>query len=132
MTKVKKVSFRVRRIYYDQFANGMKREELRALTPYWFKMLSPTIPHAFLDHPLICMCLETINGSLYIPKATQPEIAIIHSPGQPTLCFKIRYIYVDRPEKVLGRPLSEQGKRDIPTELCIVTKMAERICYLFG
>lgn len=97
--QIKKVSFRVRRIYYNQFANGTKHEELRSLTPYWCKiLLGPE----------------------------DPEIAVIHTPGQPTLRFHITEIYIDYPEVVLGRKMSEQGQKDIETKLCIVTKIGKK------
>jgi len=119
---MKKVSFRVRRIYYDQFANGTKHEELRALKLYWLKILRPIIPKKFITHPLIRQWISSKK-----PKGLQPKIAVIHTSGQPTLCFKIVATWVDEPERILGRPLSEQGKEDIPTELCIVTRIGERI-----
>ena len=121
MIKVKKVSFQVRRIYYDKFLNGTKREELRALTPYWFKILRSHVDPQFYFHP------EVINADDNKEFFYRPRIAVVHSPKQPTLCFAIRYISIARTEEVLDRKLSEQGKKDIPTELCIVTKMGERI-----
>jgi len=101
-TEVKKVSFRVRRIYYDMFANDKKKEELRAWTPYWRQIL--------------------------LDKENPPKIAVIHTPKQPTLRFQITQILVVKniPE-YLGRELSKQGKKDIPTGRAIVTKMGERI-----
>ena len=100
--KQKKVSFRARRIYYDQFVAGTKHEELRAWTPYWRQIL--------------------------LDKENPPKIAVIHTPGQPTLRFQITQIFVVKniPE-YLGRELSKQGKRDISTERAIVTKMGDRM-----
>jgi hypothetical protein len=118
MEKVKKVSFRVRRIYYDQFAAGTKHEELRALTPYWLKILQPA--------PLWTRSNPTLLTSSSA-RSQQPKVAVISCPNQPTLKFVISAIWIDEPERILGRELSEQGKKDIPTELCIVTKMGERI-----
>jgi len=118
--EIKKVSYRVRRIYYDQFVEGTKKEELRALKQYWVTILCPYVPEDFAMHPEV--------GALDFPSIKgQPEIAVIHTPKQPTLEFLIADIFVERPECVLGRELSEQGKKDIPTEYCIVTKMGARI-----
>ena len=130
--EVKKVSFRVRRIYYDQFVAGTKKEELRALKLYWVQILCPYVSPELYDHPEV-RNVDTLSGFRLrfrlsgIKPCNQPKIAVISSPGQPTLRFKIDLIYIDRPERVLGRGLSEQGKKDIPTELCIVTKMGDRI-----
>lgn len=119
MIKEKKVSFRVRRIYYDQFANGTKQEELRTLKQYWVSILCPYVPEEFEEHPeVMALDFPSIKG--------QPSIAIIHTPKFPALEFKICKIFIERPEYVLGRDLSEQGKQDITTELCIVTKMLRK------
>lgn len=128
MKNIKKVSFRVRRIYYDQFANGTKHEELRALKSYWVKILFPVVSDEFSNHPEV-RNVDTLSGFILskMKPCNQPSIAVISSPGQPTLRFPIISIYIERPERILGRQLSEQGKQDIPTELCIVTKMGDRI-----
>ena len=120
---MKKVSFRVRRIYYDQFANGTKHEELRALTPYWFKILRPHVDPQFYFHPEVMKADDNKEEWAF----QRPKIAVVHSPKQPALYFVIRHIHIAKPEDVLGRQLSDQDKKDIPTELCIVTKMGERI-----
>ncbi|GAH25180.1 unnamed protein product [marine sediment metagenome] len=100
--KVKKVSFRVRRIYYDQFVNGTKDEELRAWTSYWRQIL--------------------------LDKENPPKIAVVHTPKQPALRFQITRIFVVKDiSEYLGRELSKQGKKDISTQRAIVTKMGERI-----
>lgn len=128
--EVKKVSFRVRRIYYDQFVAGTKKEELRALKLYWVKILRPTlllgVPKGFYQKHITPILQEWGLTQVWVPD-NQPKIAVISSPGQPTLEFKIASIYIDMPEHVLGREMSEQGKQDIPTEWCIVTKMGDRI-----
>ena len=121
MLKIKKVSFRVRRIYYDMFLNGTKREELRAVTPYWFKILRPHVDPQFYFHPEIVKADD--NKEFFY----RPRIAVVPSPGQPSLYFAIRYISIAKTEEVLDRKILEQGKKDIPSELCIVTKMGERI-----
>ena len=126
MDKVKKVSFRVRRIYYDQFAAGTKHEELRTLKLYWVKILHPFVPLEYFYHPEV-RAINKMEGVGFWNRNYQPKIAVISTPGQPTLRFEISSIRIDKTERVLGRRLSEEGKKDIPTELCIVTKMGERI-----
>ena len=128
MKDVKKVSFRVRRIYYDQFAAGTKHEELRALKPYWIKILHPLLPCRILEkYPYLSDFLHKYIKPPHLDFCNQPEIAVVSCPGQLTLRFKITDIRIDEPEKILGRELSEQGEKDISTELCIVTKMGGRI-----
>ena len=124
--KVKKVSFRVRRIYYDQFVAGTKHEELRALKLYWVKILHPFVPLEYSAHPEV-KAIDKMEGVGFWNRNHQPKIAVISTPGQPTLSFKISSILIGEPELILNRKLSEDGKKDIPTELCIVTKMGERI-----
>ena len=88
-TEVKKVSFRVRRIYYDQFLAGTKHEELRALTLYWYRILRPHVSKEYYFHPLI---MEYEKKTREYGK--RPTIAVVHTPKQPTLYFQIRYIEV--------------------------------------
>lgn len=100
--ELKKVSFQVRKNYYDEFVAGTKTEELRAFNEYWFSRL-------------------ILPGKL-------PTIAVISCGPYPAMYFEIAKIFIDRPENVLGRPLSEQGRKDLKafdsaTDLCIVTKM---------
>ena len=127
MEKIKKVSFRVRRIYYDQFAAGTKHEELRALKPYWVRILQPFLPYSIFRRVNIQTILEEHGIFRLWSTNNQPLIAVISTPGQPTLYFEISTIYVDKQERILKRELSEDGKKDIPTEYCIVTKMGEQI-----
>ena len=122
----KKVSFRVRKIYHDQFVAGTKHEELRALKLYWVKILHPFVPLEYNFHPEV-QAIDKMEGVGFWNKNYQPKIAVISTPGQPTLRFQIDSIWIDEPEHILGRKLSDQGKQDIPTELCIATKMGERI-----
>ena len=123
---MKKVSFRVRRVYYDQFAAGTKHEELRMLKLYWVKILHPFVPLEYFYHPEV-RAINKMEGVGFWNRNYQPKIAVISTPGQLTLNFKIESIWVDKTESILGRKLSEQGMKDIPTELCIVTKMGETI-----
>lgn len=92
----KAVSFRIRRIYYDQIVAGTKTVELRKYSEFWQKRL-----------------LETSDP---------PRIAVFVC-GKAVHRREISGIRIDEPEAVLGRPLSEQGKRDIPTQFCIVVEL---------
>lgn len=94
---MKRVAFRIRRIYFDKFVSGEKKEELRSNTAHWRKMLLGKVP---------------------------PRIAVFVC-GKDVHRRWITRIYVGDPEKVLGRPLSPQGKQDISTESVIVTEVGE-------
>lgn len=126
MTKVKKVSFRMRRIYYDEFVAGMKHHELRALKAYWVVRLRPYVPTCFLGHPLVVATYMGVRPD-QISGVGQPEIAVISCPGQPTLEYEIKSIWIDRPEKIIDKKHLEQCANDVQTELCIVTEMGARI-----
>lgn len=91
MMHLKKVSFRIRRIYFDKIVSGEKTVELRKDITFWRKRLlvSPT-----------------------------PSIAVFVC-GNNVHRRYITAIEMDTPENVLGRQLSSQGKKDIPTEKCI-------------
>jgi len=95
----KSASFRIRRIYYDQIVAGTKREELRKDCDFWRRRLINT------DSP--------------------PDTAVFVC-GKDVHRREITGVRIDQPEKVLGRPLSEQGKRDIPTATCIVVELGDR------
>lgn len=98
--ETKKVSFRIRRIYYDQIVAGTKREELRKDSKFWRKRLIKT--------------------------DTPPKIAVFVC-GADVHRREISKIRIDTPENVLGRELSEQGKKDIPTSTCIVVELGDEI-----
>lgn len=89
---VRKASFRIRRRYYDQIVSGEKREELRSNTAFWRCRL--------------------IQGD-------SPEVAVFLC-GRDVHRRWITDVYVGDPVEVLGRPLSDQGSRDIYTDSCIV------------
>jgi len=94
---MKRVSFRIRRIYYDQIVDGTKDIELRKFSRHWQDIL-------LSDDP--------------------PKIAVFVC-GKDVHRRWIKNITVEIPEKVLGRKLSEQGKQDIPTEKCIAIWLGE-------
>ena len=91
----KRVSFRIRRQYYDAIVRGDKKQELRKYSSFWKKRL---------------LCKDP------------PEIAVFVCGKRVHRRF-IKRICVAKPEVVLGRDLSPQGRRDIPTELCISVEL---------
>ena len=91
---MKSVSFRIRRQYFDDIVKGKKKVELRKHSDYWKKRLLKRNPMAM------------------------PDIAVFVC-GKRIHRREIIDIGIGEPEKILGRPLSEQGKKDIPTEKCI-------------
>lgn len=95
---MKKVSFRIRKIYFDQIVAGTKLFELRNYTPFWIKRL------------------------LWNP----PSIAVFVCGPRKHQRW-IRKIRVGKPIEFLGRELSEQGKQDISTELCIATYVGMQV-----
>jgi len=92
--------FRIRCIYFDQILNGTKNVELRKDSPFWRKrLLGPYPPHIAL---FLC--------------------------GSKKLYRRITEIRADQdPEAVLGRPLSAQGKKDIPTKQCIAIYLGSKL-----
>lgn len=89
---MKKVCFRIRHVYFVQIVSGSKNVELRADSEYWRKTL--------LDNP------------------NPPKIAVFVC-GKKAHRRMIEKIERGKPKEILGRPLSCQGKKDIPTEFCI-------------
>ncbi len=96
---VKRVSFRIRRRYFDLIVKGEKKEEIRTDKPYWRKMLLG-------EHP--------------------PEIAIFVCGKEVHRRWIRGKPYLADPEKVLGRPLSEQGIKDVLTNPAIITPLGEQ------
>lgn len=92
---VKKVSFRIRRRYFDQIVAGDKREEIRTDKTHWSWLL--TAP---------------------------PQVAVFIC-GKDIHRRMITRIYKDDPEKVLGRPLSSQGREDVLSNPAIIIELGE-------
>jgi len=99
-TEMKIAVFRVRREYFDQILADTKNVELRKDSPFWRKrLLGPYPPHIAL---FLC--------------------------GSKKLYRRITEIRADQdPEAVLGRPLSAQGKKDIPTKQCIAIYLGSKL-----
>lgn len=86
----KTISLRIRRVYYDQIVARTKKVELRAYSKHWRKLL--------------------LEGDT-------PEIAVFVC-GVDVHRREITSITVGDPAVILGRPLSEQGKSDVPGKRC--------------
>ena len=95
--KEKRVSFRVRRQYYDAIVSGEKTVELRRLIPYWEKRLV---------------------------RVDRPDIAVFVC-GKQVHRRRIKRVLVGEPETILGRELTTAEKNDVPTELCIAIELGE-------
>ena len=92
---MKGVSFRIRRIYFDQIVKGTKTQEIRTDKPYWSWLFK-----------------------------APPQIATFVC-GKDVHRRRIKRIYKDDPEKILGRPLSEQGKKDVLSNPAIIIELGE-------
>ena len=96
----KKVSFRIRKQYYDKILSGEKTEELRQLKQFWIDRL-------FCNDP--------------------PQEAVFVC-GTHVHRRKIEAIYYCIPEEMLGRELSDHGKQDIQSEICICIELSYAVC----
>jgi hypothetical protein len=95
----KKISLRIRRIYFDAIVAGAKIVELRKCTEFWQKRLM-TPPY--------------------------PEEAVFVC-GKGVHRRKITRVTVEKTDTVLNRRLSEQGKKDVPTESCYAIWLGDEI-----
>jgi len=86
----KRISLRIRKIYYDQIVAGTKVVELRKDSEFWRKRL-------ICDPP--------------------PEIAVFVC-GKRVHRRRITHITIGDPEDILERSLSAQGKKDVPGDKC--------------
>jgi len=100
----KTVVFRIRKEYFDQIVSGEKTYELRALSDYWRKRLIKT------DEP--------------------PKRALFIC-GTSTHLRRILQRFITKAEKILGRKVSEQGRKDLDLDThngrCIAVKLGEEI-----
>ena len=95
----KKVSFRIRRVYFNQIVAGDKKEEIRSYTKFWADRL--------------------------LTRFNDPKVAVFVC-GKDVHRRWIKRIYVAASaEEVLGRPLSPQGEKDIYTKEVIVIELGE-------
>jgi len=101
---MKAVVFRIRRGYFNQIVAGIKKEEIRENKPFWFNRLFGADP---------------------------PSVAVFIC-GKDVHRRWIKRIYIEDPEKVLGRPLSEQGRLDLKYNIgicgrpkCIIIELGD-------
>jgi len=104
ITRSKTVVFRIRKEYFEQVVSGEKTYELRALSDYWRKRLIKT------DEP--------------------PKRALFLC-GKATHLRQILHCFIGNAEKVLGRKVSKQGRKDLDLDThkgrCIAVKLGEKI-----
>ncbi len=104
MPRLKSVLFQVKRVYYDQYAAGTKRREIRAWKPYWISRLMPS-------------------------KGPMPNVAIISNPGRPILRFEIADISWYHTESLIDEGILTVAEYNefINADTCIVTFLGDRI-----
>ena len=101
---MKAVSLTIRRKYFDAIVSGEKKEEIRADIPHWQWLLGDAPPEM-----AIFLCGRDIHYRL------------------------IKRIYTGFPEVVLGRPVSEQGRKDLRLEgrklpqPCIIIELGDAV-----
>ena len=93
---VKRVSLRIRRQYFDLIVNGIKKEEIRTDKPHWAWLLGDAPPQV-----ATFLCGRDVHRRI------------------------ITRIYREDPEKVLGRPVSEQGRLDVQTNPAIIIELGD-------
>lgn len=99
---MKRISLRVRKEHFDAIESGEKDLELRADTPYWAKRLVPI----FRDNM---------------------DFLAVFTSGKRVHRRWGKRLEFGKPEEYLGRPLSEQGRLDIPTENCWAIYLGEEL-----
>jgi len=96
--------FRIRKQYFDAIVSGKKKVEARKISPYWIRRL-----------------LSTGNP---------PNVAKFIC-GKQVHSRKITRIYKGKAEKILGRPVSEQGREDLELVKnhgwCIAIELGEEV-----
>ena len=95
----KRISLRIRKIYFDQIVAGTKIVELRKHNEFWRKRL--------------------LEGE-------KPKVAVLIC-GKRIHRRKIIHITEGQPEKILRRQLSEQDKSDVGEEICYAIWLGEEI-----
>ncbi|MBC8225341.1 hypothetical protein H8E65_12185 [Candidatus Bathyarchaeota archaeon] len=90
------MSLRIRRRYYDQIVKGTKKEEIRTDKPHWDWLLGEDPPQV-----ATFLCGRDVHRRI------------------------ITRIYREDPEKVLGRPLSEQGRMDVQSNPAIIIELGD-------
>lgn len=87
-----KLSFRIRKIYYDQIVAGTKTVEVRRNTPFWKTRVGRALGELLNGDPVVCVfiCGKEVHRR----------------------CLE-RIWYYDIAAEALGRPPSEQGLKDV-------------------
>ena len=111
MSMVKKLSFRIRRSYFDAIVKEEKNVEYRKFTPFWLKRLGRFIE--LLRHQFI--------GTTW---ATEPgEFEAVFICGKRIHRREIEAIArIKTPDY-----FSAQGKKDVNTETCLVFHLGKVI-----
>jgi len=95
---------RIRKPYFNAIVSGEKEDELKALSPYWIRRLV---------------------------EAENPPNAMKFVCGKRVHSRKITRIFKDKAKTILGRPISEQGRKDLQLDehngYCIVVKLGEEV-----
>ena len=97
---MKNVLFTIRRNYFDAIVSGEKTEEIRSFMPRWNWLLGPGAPQV-----AVFLCGHDVHRRY------------------------IKRIYVDDVVKVLGRSVSEQGRKDLHfkpgenTKACVIVEL---------
>jgi hypothetical protein len=99
----KDMSFRVRRQYYDQIVAGTKTFELRPATFHWDKRFGDGKHEDYIGGTASFLCGKDVH---------RREMEAIEEVNT---------------EKRLGRPLSEQGRKDIPTDTAWCVELGEEV-----
>ncbi len=89
---VYKLSFRIRKIYYDQIVAGTKTAEFRAVKPFWIQRVLKAVNEIQQGH----------------------EVRAVFVCGSRTHCRAVITVrYWRNAQEALGRPPSEQGHADL-------------------
>lgn len=96
------ISLRIRREYFDRIASGTKNHELRADSEYWRTRFERRE-------------LEYVGGTA------------VFVCGSRVLRRLITHVFRSPVDDVHPDPLSEQGRKDIPTDECWVICLGARV-----
>ena len=100
------VVFRIRRQYFDQIVAGTKRLEVRRLSPHWLRVLG-RITYTDTEYD---DAKERWTSTLRI----KPDVGGVFVCGKAVHRRRVtRVEWAEKAEMLLGRPLSEQGRKDV-------------------
>ncbi len=112
--------------WYDMFDSGEKKEEYRALTPYWIKRLqacetylSGIFEECLCNMCATCECRPTVYPEFHLYKAPLYDMVCFHRGyTSETITFKIDGIKIGVGKKEWGAP-------DDP---CLIISTGKLIC----